>query len=235
MELRPNARRAKQAIILICAVLALDLISIISDYMQYNLLVGFNSGEFVAPEAATNNDLRQQIIAITYLVAFIVSAITFIRWFRRAYYNLETRVDYLTFNNNEVPWSWLIPFVSLFKPYQIMKEMFKKTEWYLGKNAKGYVPSFTFHNLGWWWTLWIVNNIAGQIAFRMAMSAETVDSMINSTTASMISDVIAIPLALMAILVIQDYAEKERLMENLPIDNDDNITETVTVDLLPES
>ena len=239
MDLRPNARRAKQAIILIWVVLGFELLGLISDYMQYQLLIDLNSGGMYDESEVDGNDLRQRIIAISYLVALIVSAVFYIRWFRRAFFNLEQRVNDLRFDSSDVAPSFFIPFLSLYKPYQIMKEMFRRTEDYLAANVRGYMPSFKFHSIGWWWALWIANTIAGQVAFRLSRKADTMDSLMNGTIANMVGEIIGIPLALIAILVIQDYAEKERMLETVsPEDNPDtpsDDTETIAATLLPEA
>lgn len=87
--LRPNAQRAKTAILLLYCVLAIEIISLLSGYFQYDLLSTIAEGYFVSEATANSNDTREQIVGALYMIAFIISAITFIRWFRRAYYNLH--------------------------------------------------------------------------------------------------------------------------------------------------
>lgn len=236
MEIRPNQRRTKMAIIMICAVLTVEIFMLISDYMQYNLLVEVQNGGFVEPTAAENNDLRQQILGFIYLAVFITSIVTFINWFRRAFFNLEQRMEgrYLKFTNQEAGTSWFIPIVSLFKPYQVMREMFRKTEIYMGAQIKGYIPQTT-PSLGWWWTFWIINNILGNLVFSMASKAETLDQLLDYTTMSMASAFIAIPLALLAILVIQNYSEKEVEMERISTQKSVEDQPEILPEILPES
>lgn len=236
MEIRPNQQRTKMAIIMICAVLTIEIFMLISDYMQYNLLVDVQNGGFVAQETAENNDLRQQILGITYLAVFIASIVTFINWFRRAFFNLEQRMDgrNLKFTNQEAGISWFIPIVSLFKPYQIMREMFRKTEIYMGAQIQGYIPQTT-PSLGWWWAFWTINSIFGNILFSTARKAETIDELLDYTTMSMVSAFIAIPLALLAILVIQNYSEKEVAMERISTQKSGDDEPEILPEILPES
>jgi len=125
--LRCNEQRAKIAIALVLTVLVLDISSIICHYFQYDLLQTLIDGGEVSEEAGTANDSRIQIISILYLVAFITSAVTFIMWFRRAYYNLHQKEDYLAHSDGWAAFSWFLPFVNLYKPYQIMKELYMET------------------------------------------------------------------------------------------------------------
>ena len=91
-SLKPNEQRAKAAIILIWIFFILEIVSLISNYLQYDLLQRALSGGMISTLTVTFNDLRQQIISYTQLIVYIICAITFIRWFRRAYFNLHLRV-----------------------------------------------------------------------------------------------------------------------------------------------
>ncbi len=90
-KLRPNEQRAKNAIVLIWIILALEIASLISGYFQYDLLNTVANGGEISTETANANDSREQIVGIIYMIAYIISGIMFIQWFRRAYYNLHQK------------------------------------------------------------------------------------------------------------------------------------------------
>jgi hypothetical protein len=208
-SLRPNEQRAKNAITLIWIVLVLDLISLISGYFQYDLLQTVSNGGEISTETATANDTREQIIGIIYLIAYIISAVTFIQWFRRAYFNLHLKINYLNHTEGWAAGSWFVPIISLYRPYQIMKELYHETKELLTKKGIAFNQSFSTGALGWWWTIWIISNIIGQFVFRYSLKAETIDELTVSTIASMISNIVGVPLALITIKVVQDYANIE--------------------------
>jgi len=124
-KLRPNQERAKTAIILIYIVLGIELIDCVSDYFQLRLLQRFQSGITVSVSEATANDMRVTILALIYMVAYITSAVMFIRWFRRAYFNLHQVARVLTHSEGWAAGAWFVPIVNLFRPYQIMKELYE--------------------------------------------------------------------------------------------------------------
>ena len=93
--MRYNADRARIAITLIWITPALEILMFISGFLQYSMLQDIKAGIEVTSEAADLNDLREGIIGLLYFVVFIISAVTFIRWFRRAYFTLHTKVSYL--------------------------------------------------------------------------------------------------------------------------------------------
>ena len=211
-KLRFNEQRSRLAITLIWIVLTLEILSIISDLLQYELLQMSLSGKDISMEAASANDLRQQMIALFYLVAYVISGITFIRWFRRAYYNLHLKLDYLESTEGWAAGAWFVPILNLYKPYQIMKELYVETTKLL-RNAGERIEDFRDINLIVWWTLWIINSIAGQVALRLG--TDTVDELLTSTTVNIISSIIAIPLALITIRVIKDYSKLEETLQEV--------------------
>lgn len=223
-QLRPNAQRAKNAIILLLIVMILDIASLISGYLQYNLLQNIVNGVEVSEAAADANDNREQLIALIYMVAYIISAFTFIMWFRRAYYNLHQKLDYLNHPEGWAAGAWFVPVVNLYRPYQIMQELYEETQGLLQKNEINSGRYLSSDTLGWWWGLWILTNIVAQIAFRMSTNAQLPQDYINMTAVQMASDFLSIPLALLAIKVVSDYARFEPYL--LEIQDPEEPTET---------
>jgi len=214
--LRPNQQRAKIAITLIWIVLALEIVSLISGYFQYDLLQTVANGVEISMETATANDTREQFIGIIYMIAYIISGITFIQWFRRAYYNLHQEVTYLSHTEGWAAGSWFVPIINLFRPYQIMKELYQETKELLVKKEITLKTTFLpTSSLGWWWTLWIINGIISQFVFRYSLKAESIDELIMSTVAGIISNIVGIPLALITVKVIKDYSNVEPLLSEI--------------------
>jgi len=211
-DLKPNEQRAKNAITLIWIVLAMEIASLISGYFQYDLLQTAANGGVISTETATANDTREQFIGFIYFIASIISGVTFIQWFRRAYYNLHQRVNHLSQTEGWAAGSWFVPIVSWYRPYQIMKELYQETKELLIKKGLSVNENFTTDTLGWWWALWIINNVIGQFIFRFSLKAESIDELTSSTITSMISNVVGILLALITVKVIKDYANVETLL-----------------------
>jgi hypothetical protein len=214
-NLRPNAQRAKNAVTLIWIVLALEIVSLISGYFQYDLLQTAANGGEISTETATANDTREQIIGIVHMVAYIISAITFIQWFRRAYFNLHLKVNHLSQTEGWAAGSWFVPIVNLYRPNQIMRELYQETKELLTKKGLSINQNFSTGSLGWWWTLWIISNFIGQFVFRYSMKAESIDELTVSTVASIVGNIVGIPLALITIKVIKDYSNVEPLLSEI--------------------
>jgi len=207
-RLRPNAARAKYAIVMLFVILFLDVVSGYSSYLQLGLLNDLNEGIFVPDDVLTNNDLREQIIGVMYSIAMLVSAVFFIQWFRRAYYNLQVRTGNCEHGEGWAAGSWFVPIISLFRPLHIMKEMDTKTSRLIGSTT-GKVVETNGVVIGFWWALWILNNYLGNYVLKMAFREETIENYIASTTVEMINSFVGVPLALLAYFVVKNYAQKE--------------------------
>lgn len=210
--IRPNQQRAKNAITLIWIVLVVEFVSFISSYFQYDLLQSVAHGNFVSLEEANANDTRELWMGIITIVSFLISAITFLSWFRRAYSNLGIKYGNLSNSDGWVIGSWFIPIISLYQPYEMMKELYEKTKKLLvGRHLIAEKNLATKH-LGWWWGLWIISSIFGQVLFRLSLRAVSLNELINITLAQMLLFIVDIPLAFLAVHVIREYAKVEHLL-----------------------
>ena len=166
-DLKPNEQRSKNAIILIWVALAMNIISLISSYFQYDLLQTAAYGGEISIEYATSNDNREQAIGIIQIIVFVLSAITFIQWFRRAYFNLHLRVNHLSQSEGWAAGCWFVPIVNLFRPYQIMKELFHETHFFLKRNDVNTREHLSISSLGLWWTFWIIDRFFWTVCFKI--------------------------------------------------------------------
>lgn len=92
---------------------------------------------------------------------------------------------------------YFIPIVSLWKPYQAMKEI-----WLASVDGKR--PSAI---LGTWWTLWIFSGIIGNISFRLTLAEgdENLLLILDSITS-----VMAIPLLFTILRIIREITEAQK-------------------------
>jgi len=215
-NLRPNEQRAKNAIILIWIVMALEIVNLFSSYMQYDLLQNIANGNYVSDEATEANDTREAVVGIIYFIAYLISGITFIMWFRRAYFNLHQKVRSLSFTEGWAAGCWFVPVLNLLRPYQIMKEIYVETKKLFTTRGLSEKVDYSASYLGWWWTLWIISGFIGQIILRFALNSDdTADNLITTTVAQMFLGILGIPLAFITVKVIKDYSKIEPLLAQI--------------------
>lgn len=186
--------------------LGISVLSLLSDFMQMNLL---SAGTFSQSEAEAN-DTRQQVIGILYLVAYIVTGISFLKWIHRANKNCHGfGAQGMEFTPGWSIGYYFIPFINLYKPYRAMKEI-----WKVSTNPPNWKNERGSPLLGWWWALWLISGFVDQASFRMSMRADTISSLKDSTTVSILSGILDIPLFIVAVsLVTAIYTKQEKLVK----------------------
>ena len=217
-DLRPNAQRAKTAILLIWIALATDAVSIIVDILNYNLLVKAGHGYRISMEESTITQIQYFVVAALAFIVGVVSAITFIMWFRRAYYNLHLRVKRLRFDEGWAAGAWFVPIINLGRPVRIMSELYKETDKLFKKKLPGYEGVFTSTYITLWWTLWLLSGLVGRISYSVTRSAESISELKDATIISLVVSAIGIILAVVTVKVIKDYAAMEEKLPDVPVD-----------------
>ncbi|HEU4716799.1 MAG TPA: DUF4328 domain-containing protein, partial [Bacteroidia bacterium] len=103
------------------------------------------------------------IIGLVQTVAYILSIIFFIMWFRRAYNNLHLMgSQFLTFSEGWAAGAWFVPFMNLVRPFRIMREIWNETQM-LGRNPSELFTVEEPDITAWWWGTWLGGNIVSSI------------------------------------------------------------------------
>ena len=181
--------------------LGVVVISMLSDFAQLSLATGGD----ITTEAAEANDDRQGVIGILYLVVFIATGVLFLRWIHRANRNCR---GFGAIGMQYTPgWSigsYFIPFMNLVAPYQAMREISQ-----VSADPRRWQAQAGGALLGWWWALWLLSNVLGQIVFRTSMEVTDADSLQLATVVSIISAFGDIALTLVAVSLISSIMAKQ--------------------------
>jgi hypothetical protein len=170
--------------------------------LEYQLLSDYQNGVYTSQEKAVAdgeaNDQRQQLIAIAYLVVFIVSGFLILKWIYRANYNArQLGASGMKFTPGwSVGW-YFIPIFTLWKPYQAMKEIWKASH-----APNDWTNAATSSILGWWWFFWIVSNVIANASFRFSMRAEELNELMTLNVVNQASELFSIPLAIITLTLI---------------------------------
>lgn len=163
-------------------------VAVFFDFLQFKLISDLDNGLFYSEEAffdaAQASDNRQQNIGLLYLAVFLFSAILIGRWI----YFANQNAHHLGYQNMQftpgwsVGWSF-IPIANLWKPYQVMQEIWVASSYHQKEDAEVSPPP-----LGWWWFLWLTSNISSRIAASVLLKAETIETFKLATFLSIFSD-----------------------------------------------
>ena len=213
IELKDNSKRAKLIVNVFWAICILNLIAVISGYFEFELLERIRDGEIISEQEANANDLRQGVIGIFQSGFYIASIILFLNWFRRAYGNLHrTRIKQLEYSETMAVWSFVIPIISLYRPYKIAKEIVVETRKKLNELTSDYKSQTNLSIIGVWWALFLITNYIGQFSLKSVFKDDTIDQLITSTQAYMVSDFMDIPAAIVTLLMIKQISRDENVL-----------------------
>ena len=210
MYLSPRGR-ANLATMALGALVVMLVVSIVSTFQEINLLQGIADGayadisdaEFWA--MAESNDSRQAIVGVLYLATFLVTVVTFLMW----QYRVRKNADYigitgLRFSPAWVVGWWFVPIMSLFRPYQVMKEMWQSN--YHNRyeqNENSEVSGL----IGWWWGLFLLGEFISNISLSVYLRSDNIDTLILTDWFDIGSFVILIVSAIIAIVLIREISD----------------------------
>jgi hypothetical protein len=180
--------------------LLIDVVAIGSGVAQHALLVRAASVGITKAEAASN-DLRHGIIGGLQLLAFLITAICWIIWFRRAYGNLTLMG---TRKSDYAPgWAigcWFVPIVNLFRPYRLTKEVWLRSA---NRNALDSVKQLVTPGLvSIWWGINILSGLLGRMQLSWAARAKQIDELQGVTMLGIAADCLGIVSAVVAISLV---------------------------------
>ena len=219
----PLGRRARWAVILLAAVIAIDVIAIGSDLWQIVLINRFQDGTDVDSGPLASSDDRQSIVSAFQFLALLVSAVVFIRWFHAAYRNIASLgAPPLRFKTGWAIGGWFVPILSLWRPKQIADDIWRGSD----PDAPA-VQEPGAHSdddgrlLTTWWALWIISVFVGNVAARLFFSADSLSDIRDSDALDMASLAVDVSAAVYAILVVRHITSRqaqrvERLTEYPP-------------------
>ncbi len=209
-EVKDNSKRAKIVIIVFCVLISLISVSIVSGYFELTLLKNAYLKHYIEEDQAHNNDLRQRVIGVLQSIMHTLSIVVFLLWFRRAYANLHRlEIDYLRYRESMAIWSWFIPLIVLFFPFQIMTEIWKETQ----KSIQKYNPTYKFKSgkilIGVWWGLFIISNFISHFVLKTFFEKDNLEQLIAGSQAILISDIIQLPEAILLVLIVHKLSKME--------------------------
>lgn len=216
IRLRDNSSRAKWAVGFIFVAVFTSVISMGSAVMEYFFL----DKEILNQDELDANNLRQQVVLFLDIAVSLIAGIVFIRWFRRAYFNLHKLTNSLSHGEGWAAGAWFTPIVNLFRPYQIMKELWDETLSLLSSNDEPEVSSAKtgVKMLGFWWALWIISGVLARIGSRMTDDNSSIEEYQAADIINISSDGLNVLAGVLLIGIIRKYAILESRLNNVSND-----------------
>ncbi|MFH0243526.1 DUF4328 domain-containing protein [Streptomyces sp. HK10] len=208
---RPGAARSARTLSLVLsaglsALLLCTLVQLVLDFRLYGKLDTLHEGTHLAYAAFDYDSLRSTTEAMAGLSAlfYLPVIVLWLVWFWRVRANAEAFAPgQIRYHRGWSIGSWLVPVVWFFMPKQIINDICDhsdptstRTAWY------GPRRSSNRGLLNGWWTMWLAGMVVGVVNYEPWYDAETVDQAQGSAALTVLTDFLAVPSTVLAILVV---------------------------------
>jgi hypothetical protein len=210
---RPLATLARIVVVLLAAYLVVNAIAVVSDWVQLVLVNRLTEDQTAVTQAELSaSNARQNLIGSLQLVLRAATGITFVIWFRRAYQNLVAMgTESLRFEAGWTVGGWFVPFLNLVRPKQLMDDIWRATDPTLaeqpGDTWRTRPVAFLVHL---WWAMFLLSTAVGLIATSLVQGALTLQELRTAAILMLIGDVLALPAAVLACLVVSRVTQRQK-------------------------
>lgn len=199
--------RAKITCILLTAGMVVDAGAFALDVLT--ALMGIDTNAEKPTSQALGFLLATGGVGVVQILLVIATTVFFLRWMHLAYSNLHRlQIPGLKTSPSLVIWNWFIPILNLFRPYQYMKEIWQASDpKSTADNWKSIKPPPL---MGLWWTLWLLQGILGQAAFKLVLKGGAETGAIADACSSA-SDLLSVLAALCLIKIVKTISLNQDL------------------------
>jgi hypothetical protein len=143
-------------------------------------------------------EMVRGLVGLAVIVSFLATGFLCLKWIYRTSLNAHALVPALTITPAWAVGWYFVPLALLIKPFQAMKET-----WQASANPAAWRSIDTPGVLRWWWALWLVSSILGNLSFRLQLEARSLDMLLASDAVDLVGAVLAVPLNLVFIRIVQ--------------------------------
>ncbi|MEQ9509202.1 MAG: DUF4328 domain-containing protein [Alloalcanivorax xenomutans] len=187
----------KWAVRFLYADMAMAAVAVISGLLEYRLLTRLRDGVALSDQVIEANGLRQGVIGLVQTLVLLTAMILVARWIHRANQNCRRlgAADMRFTPGWAVGW-YFIPLLSMWKPYQAMKEIWRASaapaEW-----RRQPTPML----MPVWWGMWLLSLALGSGIMQLARHANSVNDYLLLGQVTLAADFLEIPLAFALIIL----------------------------------
>ena len=151
--------------------------------------------------------LLEQTVSYFGFSLFTATAVMFLVWLHRAYSNLPSLgVPHPDFSSGWVIVSWFVPILNLFRPYQIVKYIWNKSDPETVGVGDGYYDTGGNSTLKAWWGFWLAGDI---LSFQIYSDTENLGVQMAVILVGVLGSGLTVIAACLAIAVVRDINSRQ--------------------------
>ncbi len=215
LYIKLNQKRARRASKALKVMVLLSLCSLVSVLLHYNL-IGKSLRFELSQQELDSTRVIMGGISFIYGIGFIITAVVFIQWFRRAYYNLHLKKNKLSFSEGWAATSWFLPLINLFSPFLLAIEMVKNLAELIRKHDLGNPENLKLNIVYVWWGLWSTGFVAGVFQNYLSKYPSEIFGYYGVVYFGLAASVLNVLCAIFAIKFVNEYSLVEPLLNQAP-------------------
>jgi hypothetical protein len=153
-------------------VVIVTLVTAAFEAAHLSLLDGLAAGDYPDSPAVLDSEARIAVAYLVLLVAWVVAGVLFVAWTFRAYKNVQALgARDMRFGNGWAIGGWFVPILSLWRPKQVIDDVWRSADPDLPPTAPAYlwidgpIPRL----LTAWWVVWVGATVLGWASARVGM------------------------------------------------------------------
>lgn len=201
--LRSNKTRARLAVAVFWLLLCANCLLFLSSYHLYKVYTNTNASLDDSFEAGIIWGYAYQFQQLITLLSIFF----FIRWFRRAYFNLhQLNEPSLGRSEGWAAGAWFVPVLNFFLPYRIGREIWDYTQ----RSIPGKTDYRSSSLVGWWWFGFLLSYYGVNAVFLIQFLSNASNDLTLAAITLMYAEPIVILAVLATIVFISQTAVFER-------------------------
>ncbi|HXU01177.1 MAG TPA: DUF4328 domain-containing protein [Polyangia bacterium] len=184
----------------------IELIGDINSFLTVGVMERVIRGEEVDQATLSAIDVRTGGLALLGLALLLVAAVLFCLFMPRANRNARSFGAPMSITPGWAAGYFFVPIANLWKPFQAMKEIWQ------GSDPDPNVHAFNVPLpalFKWWWGMYLLHNIGGQIVWRTSKTSPTPSDLITSCWVEIVTSTFSIVAALLAAAVVRAVARRQ--------------------------
>ncbi len=194
------------------ASISLALVDVVIEYLLYGRFSDANS---LGDVQTATWDLYDQsgLLALLSLICFIGGGITTMILMKRMADNAAMiRPDKADHKSHWAIWGWLVPFLNLVRPYQMMEQIWRGSFRSNGQISPGLPPTMKF-----WWAAFIGMNIIGRAAPSAPWTDATLSEYRNESVGLIFVSALTVAAGVLYMLTLRTVVTQHRLILEDPM------------------
>jgi hypothetical protein len=192
-------------------VIVIDVVAIGSGVPYLRYLQSLDPQAVVAELDLVASESVYGLVGLAQFVSLLVAACFFIRWFQVAYANVERLSGRATAHHpGWVIWGFFVPVMNLFRPQQLMREIWDATYLRCVDEPSRVGPTLPADRVNLWWGFFLFGTVIGNVGGRLSWRAVTAADEIPVTVVLLAADCVEVVAGVAAVALVRSVTQMQQ-------------------------